>query len=145
MDGLRDAFGAACVIFDGRMNDQQKAEAVAKFQGDRGVRVFVGSIRAAGLGITLTAASLVTFAELDWTPAAMVQAEDRLHRIGQRDAVLVQHLVVDGSIDQRMSALLIQKSEMIDAILDGKLPPEAQQSVLDGVLQVQSAGKDGSA
>ena len=59
--------------------------------------------------------------------------------------MLVQHLVVDGSIDQRMSALLIQKSEMIDAILDGKLPPEAQQSVLDGVLQVQSAGKDGSA
>jgi SWI/SNF-related matrix-associated actin-dependent regulator 1 of chromatin subfamily A len=135
IDGLAAEFGPACVVFDGRMNDQEKSDAVAKFQSTAGVRLFVGSLRAAGLGITLTAASLVTFAELDWTPAAMVQAEDRLHRIGQRDAVLVQHLVVDGSIDQRMATLLIQKAEMIGQILDGVVPDEARESILDDLIK----------
>lgn len=134
VDGLRDAFGPACVVLDGRMNDAQKSDAVADFQGKPGVRLFVGSIRAAGLGITLTAASLVVFSELDWTPAAMVQAEDRLHRIGQRDSVLVQHLVIDGSIDQRMAAILIEKQQIIDGILDGKIPEAMSENVLDAVL-----------
>jgi SWI/SNF-related matrix-associated actin-dependent regulator 1 of chromatin subfamily A len=47
----------------------------------------------------LTAASYVLFAELDWRPAMVTQAEDRLHRIGQEESVLVQHVVFDGSLD----------------------------------------------
>jgi len=135
IDGMAEAFGDIAVVLDGRKSDAERDNAVRAFQSDRKVRLFLGSIRAAGLGLTLTAASVVCFAELDWTPAAMVQAEDRLHRIGQRNAVLVQHLVVDGSIDQRMATLLIQKAEIIDKILDGKAPPEMSQSVLDGVLK----------
>ena len=135
VDGLISALPGMAVAFDGRMNDMEKEDAVRRFQADASVRVFVGSIRAAGLGITLTAASVVLFAELDWTPSAMVQAEDRLHRIGQRDSVFVQHLVVDGSIDQRMATILIAKAATIDAILDGKMPAEAQESVLDSVLK----------
>lgn len=135
IDGLKAALPDASVVFDGRMNDREKSDVVVRFQSDAGCRLFIGSIRAAGLGITLTAASCVCFAELDWTPSGMVQAEDRLHRIGQKDVVLVQHLVVDGSIDQKMADLLVKKAEMIDAILDGKVPADAGESVLDGVLR----------
>lgn len=135
IDGIKEALPPpGWVVLDGREQPAARQNAVDRFQTDPTVRLFIGSIRAAGLGITLTAANVVCFAELDWTPAAMVQAEDRLHRIGQEDKVLVQHLVIDGSIDQRMSEILISKAEMIDRILDGKVPEEFNRSVLEGVL-----------
>jgi SWI/SNF-related matrix-associated actin-dependent regulator 1 of chromatin subfamily A len=123
------------VVLDGRSSAEEKDSAVRRFQTDPKVRVFIGSISAAGMGLTLTAASTVVFSELAWTPAAMIQAEDRCHRIGQTDSVLVQHLVIDGSIDQRMSAILIRKSELIGQILDGEAPPELKQSILDEMLK----------
>jgi SWI/SNF-related matrix-associated actin-dependent regulator 1 of chromatin subfamily A len=134
-DAIAAALPAVTVQFDGRVDQKERDARVARFQTDKSVRVFVGSIRAAGLGLTLTAASVVLFAELDWTPAAMVQAEDRLHRIGQKDSVLVHHLVIDGSIDQKMAQILIDKSIMIDSILDGKVPETMNQNILDEVLK----------
>lgn len=134
-DGIAAALPNSTVVFDGRVEQKERDALVTKFQTDKSCRVFVGSIRAAGLGLTLTAASVVLFAELDWTPAAMVQAEDRLHRIGQKDSVLVHHLVIDGSIDQKMAQILIDKAAMIDAILDGKVPETMNKSILDEVLK----------
>ena len=93
-----------------------------------------GGLRAAGLGLTLTAASTVVFVELDWTPAAMAQAEDRLHRIGQHYPVLVQHLVIDGSIDAKMAHIIIGKQAVMDAALDGG-SPEGSRDVLEEVLR----------
>ena len=82
--------------------------------------MFVGGIQAAGVGITLTAAALVVFAELDWVPGNLAQAEDRCHRIGQVDSVLVQHLVLDGSLDARMAQILVDKMDIIAAAVDAK-------------------------
>jgi hypothetical protein len=92
--------------------------AVEAFQNDPSCRLIIGSIGAMGVGLTLTASSHVIFAELDWTPANVTQAEDRAHRIGQLESVLVQHLVVKGSLDARMVELLIQKQEIADLALD---------------------------
>ena len=78
--------------------------------------------QAAGVGLTLTAASLVVFAELDWVPGNMSQAEDRVHRIGQTDSVLIQHIVIDGSIDATMAHTLVAKQAVIDAALDDDIP-----------------------
>jgi hypothetical protein len=69
-------------------------------------------------GHTLTASSHVVFAELDWTPGKLAQAEDRCHRIGQTDSVLVQHIVLDGSLDGRMAELIVEKMEVIAAAID---------------------------
>jgi SWI/SNF-related matrix-associated actin-dependent regulator 1 of chromatin subfamily A len=94
--------------------------AVQKFQQDPTCRVFIGSIRAAGVGLTLTASSHVVFIELDWVPGKILQAEDRAHRYGQTDSVLIQHLVLEGSLDARMARVLVQKIDTITAVLDGR-------------------------
>jgi len=119
VDGLYEilkSFG--CVVLDGRCNEKQRAAAVATFQEDPNCRIFLGSIGAASVGLTLTAASNVVFAELDWVPANMTQAEDRCHRIGQKNAVLVQHLVLDGSLDARMAKVVVRKQKIVNMALD---------------------------
>ncbi len=97
---------------------------VDRFQQDPEIRVFVGNIMAAGVGLTLTASAHVVFAELDWAPGNLSQAEDRAHRLGQRNAVLVQHLVLEGSIDAKMAKTVMAKQEVIDAALDNVEDPE---------------------
>lgn len=116
------------VTLTGETPMEAREEAVRRFQAEPGVRVFIGSIMAAGVGLTLTAASTVVFAELDWVPANVTQAEDRCHRIGQTDPVLVQHLVLDGSLDARMADLLVEKQAIADAALD--VVPEERIPVL---------------
>lgn len=122
----------------GGMNPQDKNASVERFQTDPTCRLFIGSTLAAGVGITLTAASHVVFAELDWTPARVTQAEDRCHRIGQTDSVLVQHLVLEGSLDAMMAQMIVDKQDVADRALDkaGK-PIEAQKQVTAIEVQVQ--------
>lgn len=119
IEELAAAFGDEAVSLTGRDALGDRQESVDRFQEDESVRVFVGSITAAGLGLTLTASSHVVFAELTWVPAQLTQAEDRTHRVGQRDSVLVQHLVLEDSIDARMVGTLLSKQHVIDRVVDG--------------------------
>jgi len=121
-----DAFGDACVSITGDTPQMARQGIVDRFQNDESVKLFVGSIRACSEGITLTAASHVIFGELDWTPAKVSQAEDRAHRIGQTETVLVQHLVLEGSLDALMARALVEKQEVIDAALDADLPTQIE-------------------
>lgn len=116
-DGLR-AKGLKVVTLTGSDSLLSRQAAVDSFQQDDETKVFIGNIRAAGVGITLTASSHVVFAELDWVPANLSQAEDRAHRIGQTNSVLVQHLVLEGSLDQQIASQLVTKQQVIDAALD---------------------------
>lgn len=102
------------VSFDGRTNVERRQAAVDVFQNDPKTRVIVGSIGAMGSGWTLTAASYVAFTELDWVPGNMSQAEDRLHRIGQTESILVQHLMLNGSFDGRMAKTIVSKQQVIE-------------------------------
>jgi len=105
------------VLMLGGMTPLDRQKAIDRFQAEPRVRVFVGGITAAGLGISLTAASHTIFAELSWVPAEVSQAEDRLHRIGAKDNVLVQHLVLAGSLDAVMARRLLKKQSIMDAVL----------------------------
>ncbi len=107
------------VVITGATPSKARQAEVDAFQTDPDCRVFIGNIKAAGVGLTLTAASTVVFVELDWTPGNMTQAEDRCHRIGQTDNVLVQHLVLSGSLDANMAQKLIVKQKTADAVVDG--------------------------
>lgn len=110
------------VTLTGENNIEQRQASVDAFQNDSAVRVFIGSITAAGVGITLTASSHVVFAELDWVPGNITQMEDRAHRIGQTETVLVQHIVLSDSLDARMARVLVEKQNVIDNALDVNHP-----------------------
>ena len=110
---LSDAFPRSLLITGGTPVKHRQG-IVERFQNDKNVNLFIGNIKAAGTGITLTAASTVVFVELDWVPGNVTQAEDRCHRIGQTSAVLVQHLVVDSSLDINMAKAIIKKQKVID-------------------------------
>lgn len=119
LKAIKAKFGDIAVCLWGGMSETDKDNSVSRFQNDPDIKLFVGSLTAAGVGITLTAASHVVFVELDWVPHTLSQAEDRCYRIGQDESVLVQHLVLDGSLDAPMSRKLINKQEIIDRGLDG--------------------------
>ncbi len=118
LDAVMEKYGNAAVRFDGSTSLTNRQAAVDRFQIDSECRVFAASIRAAGLGITLTASSHVVFAEIDWSPFIVSQAEDRLHRIGQTESVLVQHIVLEGSIDALMARRIIEKLRNAERALD---------------------------
>ncbi len=86
------------------------------------MRIFIGQIQAAGPGVTLTAASQEVFVEEDWTPGAMDNAEDRCHRIGQHDSVLIRHLVLENSLDIRMAKSRERKRRIVERALNKPKP-----------------------
>lgn len=120
LDLLQERFGKISVRLDGSTSIGDRQKAVDKFQNDDNIRLFLGNVKAAGVGITLTAASNVAFIELPWTPGDLVQAEDRAHRIGQKDTVTVWHLVAQNTVEEDIAAILSNKQKVLDAILDGK-------------------------
>lgn len=106
------------VLITGDTPVDKRQEAIEQFQNNPKVRLFIGSIQASGVGITLTASSTVVFAELDWVPANISQAESRLLRIGQKNAVNSYHLVFDGTIDAHLAKTIVRKQEIADKSLD---------------------------
>jgi SWI/SNF-related matrix-associated actin-dependent regulator 1 of chromatin subfamily A len=120
INGLAKEFPGICSILTGEYDIDEKDEAVTRFVKDPKCRLFFGSIKAAGIGLNRLqfASSHVIFAELDWVPAWMTQCEDRLHRIGQLSSVLVQHYVLEGSIDSLMAKKIVYKQKIADKALD---------------------------
>ncbi len=107
---------------DGRDNMDHRQSVVDRFQAGELDAVVLG-IKAAGVGLTLTHSSHVIFLELDWTPGIMAQAEDRAHRIGQRDSVQVDYLVYDNSMDAHLAQMLVSKETTISEIMDDNTSP----------------------
>ena len=141
VDGIKaglEAAGKSVVTLTGDCNQAHRQNSVETFQAGN-ADVFIGTIGAAGVGITLTSASHVVFAELDWVPGNMSQAEDRCHRIGQDSSVLVQHLVVDGSIDARLAQVLVGKQRVLDKALDNVVVNNI--SIEDIALDVETVEK----
>ena len=105
------------VKIDGSVSQEDRQKAIVKFQTGK-ARIFVGSIRACSEAITLTAASHVIFAEIDWTPGKNIQAEDRAYRIGQKNNVNITYLVYEKSVDEYILNTNIIKEEIINEIVN---------------------------
>ena len=101
----------------GGQSDNVRQDQIDKFQKGES-KLMIAGIRAGNVGINLTRAKYVIFAELDWSPAIHRQAEDRLHRIGQKNTVFAYYLIGNGTLDDHVANILVDKSYEIDEIMD---------------------------
>ena len=105
------------VTIIGGQTDSFRQDQIDKFQNGES-KLMIAGLRAGNVGINLTRAKYVIFAELDWSPAIHRQAEDRLHRIGQKNTVFAYYLIGNGTLDDHVANILVDKSFEIDAIID---------------------------
>lgn len=137
MDAFIRHFGDKSVCLRGGMSDKQKQLAVDRFQEDDNCMVFIGQIKAAGVGITLSAAEIVIMNSLDWVPGNHEQAEDRAYRIGQNKTVNIYYMLIDDTIDTLVWNILNEKKKIIDTIMgDDDIITEFINKVDDGSYNV---------
>ncbi|KAK9080077.1 hypothetical protein SSX86_001752 [Deinandra increscens subsp. villosa] len=108
-----------CIRIDGGTPAGLRQSLVNDFQQKDAIKAAVLSIKAGGVGLTLTAASTVIFAELSWTPGDIIQAEDRAHRIGQVSSVNVYFLLANDTVDDIIWDVVQSKLENLGQMLDG--------------------------
>lgn len=118
---IYNKFKDKAVIVDGTVSMEERDARIQRFQNDPNCLLFVGSMSVVGLGLTLTAAAHGIFAETDWVPGKLTQAEDRMHRIGQMaESILIQHMVFEDSMDAYMIKRVIRKQKSINLTINAK-------------------------
>ncbi|ONI27746.1 hypothetical protein PRUPE_1G103200 [Prunus persica] len=143
-----------CIRIDGSIPTVSRQAYVTEFQEKDSVKAAVLSIKAGGVGLTLTAASTVIFAELSWTPGDLIQAEDRAHRIGQVSSVNIYYLLANDTVDDIIWDVVQSKLENLGQMLDGhentlqvstSQPPQsspAKQKTLDSYMKRCNSQED---
>ena len=114
---LKDYYGDTAVLFNGKMDSKQKDAAVEAFMGDDNVKVFLGNIQSAGVGITLTASSKLIFSDMSYVPADNEQMQDRVHRIGQEKPVDIYYQIFRHTQYEKMWKIVLRKQMTIDAVI----------------------------
>lgn len=120
IDRLMARFPDISVKVDGSTSAAEKTKAVARFQQDPKIKLLHGNVKAAGVGLTLTAASTALFLEYPWTPGDLTQAEDRIHRITQMEKVNIYYLFGIDTIEQAIASRIDTKTKITDSVLDGE-------------------------
>jgi len=126
------------VVVSGNTPSVKRLHAVDRFRTEPGTRVFIGQIQAAGVGIDglQDVCDTVIFAELHYVPGHLHQAIDRCHRIGQKNPVLVQFLVAEGSIDEDIAQTVSRKEKIIEQIVKSTTVAAGLESTLSRVKNV---------
>jgi SWI/SNF-related matrix-associated actin-dependent regulator 1 of chromatin subfamily A len=120
LNAIAEHFGKSAVKHNGPMTNTMKQKSVDSFQNNDKIKVFVGNIKSAGVGITLTEGTVVIFNSFDWVTGNNEQAEDRAFRIGQKNDVNVYYQLFDDTISTRMWDMLKNKKDVINTILGEK-------------------------
>ena len=122
---------------DGSTANENRQKYIDIFQEDENCMVFLAS-SAMGMGVTLTAASNALFVERQWSPALEEQMEDRVHRIGQNNGVLIQYMQVEKTFDEKMAKVIDSKREIMQQVLDSNFENtrvDTEESAIDEVLK----------
>ena len=114
-------FGKQAVYLDGSCSNSVRQQAVDSFQNDEKIKVFVGNLKAAGVGLTLTSAEVVIMNDLSFVPAEHSQAEDRAYRYGQKSNVLVYYPIYDNTIEAAIYDILNKKKEIIRTVMGDQI------------------------
>jgi len=126
-------FGKQAVYLDGSCSKPHRQNAVDEFQENDKIKVFVGNLKAAGVGLTLTAAEVVIMNDLSFVPAEHAQAEDRAYRYGQKSNVLVYYPLYENTIEGAVYDILNRKKEVIRTVM-GDEQPENVGDVVEEIL-----------
>ena len=118
---IHNHFGKQSVYLDGSCTKPQRQYAVDQFQDNEKIKVFVGNLKAAGVGLTLTSAEVVIMNDLSFVPAEHAQAEDRAYRYGQKNNVLVYYPLFDNSIEGAIYDILTRKKQIINTVMGDDL------------------------
>ena len=118
---IHNHFGKQSVYLDGSCSKPQRQYAVDQFQDNEKIKVFVGNLKAAGVGLTLTSAEVVIMNDLSFVPAEHAQAEDRAYRYGQKNNVLVYYPLFDNTIEGAIYDILNRKKQIINTVMGDDL------------------------
>lgn len=133
---LKSHFGNSAVILTGQTPVDERREIVNSFQSDKNISVFLGGIKSAGVGITLTAASNVIFLDYSWNPADHQQAQDRVHRPGQTaSSVNIYQVFATDTIDEDLKEILDNKQAIFDKVIDGKVVEKKAKDAMDSAVK----------
>jgi SWI/SNF-related matrix-associated actin-dependent regulator 1 of chromatin subfamily A len=121
LNRIADHFGKQAVRLDGSTSKPQRQYAVDQFQDNEKIKVFVGNVKAAGVGITLTAAEAVIINDLSFVPGDLAQAEDRAYRYGQKNSVSVYYPIFDNTIEAIIYDMVNQKKQNIGTVMGDDL------------------------
>lgn len=133
-----ERFEGQAVLFNGTKSDREKHQAVESFMNDENIKVFVGTIGAAGVGITLTSAYTEIFIDQPWTPSDRAQAENRVYRASQTsNRIHIIRLIAQGTIDEDIDLLLFEKEKITSQVLDNKiLDKKIVNSIFDDLIKI---------
>jgi SWI/SNF-related matrix-associated actin-dependent regulator of chromatin subfamily A-like protein 1 len=132
---IYEHFKKIAVKLDGSSTMKQRQDSVDKFQNEDKIKVFVGNIKAAGVGLTLTSADVVIFNDLSFVPADHSQAEDRAYRIGQKNSVSVLYPIFENTIEGIIYDMLDRKKKIISTVLgDNLIEGDVSEDILTQIL-----------
>jgi len=138
LNKITEHFGKAAVKLDGSMSKVERQFSVDQFQENDKIKVFVGNIKAAGVGITLTSAEAVIFNDLSFLPSDHAQAEDRAYRYGQKNNVLVYYPIFENTIEGIIYDILHNKKQVIATVMgDNQNTSDAAEEILKRINEMR--------
>ena len=138
LNKIAEHFGKAAVKLNGAMSKPEKQYSVDQFQENPKIKVFVGNIKAAGVGITLTAAEAVIMNDLSFLPSDHAQSEDRAYRYGQKNNVLVYYPIFENTIEGIIYDILNNKKQVIATVMGDNLnPADAAEEILQRINKLR--------
>jgi SWI/SNF-related matrix-associated actin-dependent regulator 1 of chromatin subfamily A len=139
LNKITEHFGKAAVKLDGSMSKPERQHSVDQFQDNPKVKVFVGNIKAAGVGITLTAAEAVIMNDLSFLPSDHAQSEDRAYRYGQKNNVLVYYPIFENTIEGIIYDILNNKKQVIATVMgDNQNPADTAEEILQRINNLRN-------
>jgi SWI/SNF-related matrix-associated actin-dependent regulator 1 of chromatin subfamily A len=129
-------FGKSAVYLDGSCSKPHRQNSVDEFQTNDKIKVFVGNLKAAGVGLTLTSAEAVIMNDLSFVPAEHSQAEDRSHRIGQKNSTSVYYPIFENTIEGAIYDILNRKKKIISTVMGDDMMDDA--STIEEMLNMIS-------
>jgi SWI/SNF-related matrix-associated actin-dependent regulator 1 of chromatin subfamily A len=139
LNQIYNHFGKSAVYLDGSCSKFHRQNAVDEFQTNDKIKVFVGNLKAAGVGITLTSAEAVIMNDLSFVPAEHSQAEDRSHRIGQKNSTSVYYPLFENTIEGAIYDILNRKKKIISTVMGDDMFDEA--STIEEMLNLISGNR----